>query len=141
MRPVTSFEEKFVLKVKPAEGCPSGADVTKLSTMIKYPALPRNLTGPVAQQIRLNPDSPVVYIQQDRGYLRLDQLVNKTIAAIDSGALMLTNREHKELEDYLEQHEILDIPGIVLRFGRSLSLLALLDEAARLEKLRELQQQ
>lgn len=143
MRPLSSAEEKFVSKVKRATACPAGADMTKLKTMIKYPSLVTNPRGPAARQTRvnLNPDVPVVYIQQDAGYQRLDERVNAILAAFDNGDLLLRERETQELEDYLEEHEILDIPGIVLRFGRSLGLLSHLDEATRLEHLRELQQQ
>jgi hypothetical protein len=141
MRPLSSAEEKYALKVKRATACPRGSDVTKLRSLIKYPISDLTSRPAIVPRFTRNPDLPMVYIRQDRGFVQLKEIVKARLAAFQSKDLVLRQQQAQELEDYLKQQDTRDYPDIVLRFARSLGLLSLFDEATRLDDLRERQQQ
>ncbi|KAJ9124831.1 hypothetical protein QFC24_003200 [Naganishia onofrii] len=97
------------------------------------------------QQVRRIPvtvsshQDPCITIRQDVEYTTLEHAGNAKINDIQEGRLKLRATEAKELEVYLER-EILDTPYIVLRFGRSLRMLKEVDEALRLDQLRDSQE-
>ncbi|KAJ9095043.1 hypothetical protein QFC19_007723 [Naganishia cerealis] len=135
--------EKWKLKVRRRVGCHSTSGIEKLRGLIKYSAGPGNRSKyaqPLNTPELLNLTPSNVYIQQDAGYKMLEKVVNAKIDAMLGGTLHLPSKESKSLAVYEEETEILDIPQIVIQFHRSLGLLNHLDDATRLDDLRQLQQ-
>jgi hypothetical protein len=144
MRGMCSAEALWSIKVRRGVNCHRNSGLNRLRGLITYPRrqdrprLQRPQTVLAAIRPMIPPaGSPIVYIQQDVGYQRLETLINQKVDAILNSTLHLNSREGRDLSAYLEENEILDIPHIVIRYGRSLGMLRYLDEAHRLVLLRQ----
>lgn len=138
MRGMSSAEDKWRLKVRRGLKCAQGSGIDKLRGMIKYRSTRQDqVTRAFGGGIRRQPTG--VNVEQDSGYAKLMVAVSDRIEQIRDGRLKLRSREARDFDDYLK-HEVLDAIYVVLHFGRSLQLAKEVDEALRLNRLRDLQE-
>ncbi|KAJ9117423.1 hypothetical protein QFC22_004273 [Naganishia vaughanmartiniae] len=149
MQGMSNAQEKWELKVRRGVGCTAASGMEKLRTMVTYPsvqtqAAPSSAPSQIAGTTRpldRNSATPTVFIQQDSSYIHLETIVNQKMALLSEGTLVIRKKQNRELEVYSEGHEILDVPYVILQFGRSLGLLEHAEEALRLHHLQKAQEE
>lgn len=145
LRGMSNAEEKWKLKLRRGVGCRRNAPLERLHLLIGYPEkqLPARLPGPSVTASSAN-RAPECTIEQDAQYEVLRGLVLSEVQRFRRKELQTRGKEGKDLERYLDEHDVRDIPFIVITFGRTLGLLDdagnRLGDAIRLDGLRALQQ-